>query len=72
MEIPESSSQVDHKPSQVDPKIPLEQTPPEGGTTDRIGNIDQVPAPEIIEEEAAGGNENLKPNVAPASEEGNQ
>ena len=37
-----------------------------------MGNIDQVPTPEIIEDEAAGGDENLKPNTAPASEEGNQ
>ena len=31
-----------------------------------------MPTHEIIEDDAAGWNENLKPNAAPASEEGNQ
>ena len=68
-----SPPQSNHKTSQDDPDIPLEQTPPKGDNSNNsIRNIDTVQIPEIIEEEAAGGNENSKPDAASTSDEGKQ
>ena len=69
-EKPEAPPQSNHKTSQDDPEIPLVQTPWKGDCNKDISNIDTVQIPATIEEEAAGGNENSKPDVASTSDKG--